>query len=167
MLTQNGVTKSISTDTSKLLFCNNLIPFKVTSNYIFITQKIKYKELNHDPIFIIGHWRSGTTHLHYLMNLDNQFIGLENYQAFFYKIAFLSKWILRPILDKLMPEKRPQDNIKIDAFAPCEEEHPLTNNTTMCGMQTFFFPKNISYFNQFNLFKNVKQKKIIKWQETP
>lgn len=165
LLIQNGIDKAYLNRYIKIsIFVTITYPLRLLQSLYLLPKKIKHKELSHDPIFIIGHWRSGTTHLHYLMNEDNQFIGLENYQAFFFKIAFLSKWILRPLLNNLMPEKRPQDNIPIDAYAPCEEEHPLTNNTTMCGMQTFFFPRNKSYFNHFNLFKNVDQKKIKKWQ---
>jgi hypothetical protein len=25
------------------------------------------------PLFVLGHWRSGTTHLHYLLGLDDRF----------------------------------------------------------------------------------------------
>lgn len=32
--------------------------------------KIQDVTIEHDPIFIIGHWRSGTTLLHHLLSLD-------------------------------------------------------------------------------------------------
>ena len=76
------------------------------------------------PVFVIGHWRSGTTHLHYLLSQDEQFSYLEAFQAFFFRVAFISKSFMRPILNYFMPNTRPQDNIKIDPGAPTEEEHP-------------------------------------------
>ena len=50
-----------------------------------------------------------------------------------------------------MPKTRPQDDIKIDAGAPTEEEHCLTNLTEKSGMQTFFFPINRSYYDKYNI----------------
>ena len=36
-------------------------------------RRIAATEINHPPIFIIGHWRSGTTYLHELMVCDKRF----------------------------------------------------------------------------------------------
>lgn len=42
-------------------------------------QSIIYKthlgktRIEHDPIFVLGHWRSGTTHLHELLALDDRY----------------------------------------------------------------------------------------------
>ncbi|WP_427846519.1 sulfotransferase [Aromatoleum aromaticum] len=33
------------------------------------------------PIFVLGHWRSGTTHLHNLLSLDPQFAYPNFYQV--------------------------------------------------------------------------------------
>lgn len=118
------------------------------------------------PVFVVGHWRSGTTHLHYLLAQDKQFSYLENFQAFFYKIAFVTKPFMKPLLNKFMPNTRPQDNIKITADSPAEEEHPLTNLTEKSGMQTFFFPKNRSYYDKYNIFKDTTQKEKESWKKT-
>jgi len=39
------------------------------------------QELAEPPVFIVGHWRSGTTHLHNLMSQDPQFGSLQMFQA--------------------------------------------------------------------------------------
>src|SRR5258706_4934382 len=41
------------------------------------------------PLFVLGHWRSGTTHLHYLLALDDRFACPNLYQVF-YPHTFLS-----------------------------------------------------------------------------
>src|SRR5678816_885369 len=41
------------------------------------------------PLFVLGHWRSGTTHLHNLLAVDDRFAFPNNYQALF-PHAFLS-----------------------------------------------------------------------------
>lgn len=118
------------------------------------------------PVFVIGHWRSGTTHLHYLLSQDKQFSYLENFQAFFYKVAFVTKPFMKPLLNKFMPNTRPQDNIKITADSPAEEEHPLTNLTEKSGMQTFFFPQNRSYYDKYNIFKGTTKREKENWKKT-
>jgi omega-hydroxy-beta-dihydromenaquinone-9 sulfotransferase len=34
--------------------------------------RLRAVNVEHDPIFVLGHWRSGTTHLHELLALDNR-----------------------------------------------------------------------------------------------
>src|SRR4029079_1152655 len=35
------------------------------------------------PLFVLGHWRSGTTHLHNLLTVDERFAFPNNYQVFY------------------------------------------------------------------------------------
>ncbi|MCB9195099.1 MAG: sulfotransferase [Flavobacteriales bacterium] len=140
-------------------------PFRWLQLLLF-TRRIKKVDLkNNPPVFVLGHWRSGTTHLHYLLSLDERFGYLENFQAFFFRVALISKTFMKPILNFFMPSTRPQDNIKITANSPSEEEHPLTNLTEKSGMQTFFFPRNRSYYDKYNIFKGTTPKERTKWKK--
>ena len=163
---QNKISKSKKAMANKItFFVLASLPFRwIQSLYVpFKLRSVSLKEK--PPVFVIGHWRSGTTHLHYLLAQDDQFSYLEAFQAFFFKVAFVSKSFMRPVLNYFMPSTRPQDNIKIDASAPTEEEHPLTNLTEKSGMQTFFFPRNRKYFDKFNLFENTKKNEINSWKK--
>ena len=139
-------------------------PFRWLQSILIATRlkRISFKE--NPPVFVIGHWRSGTTHLHYLLSQDKRFVYLDTFQAFFFRVAFVSKGIMRPLLTYLMPSTRLQDNVKIDANSPQEEEHPLTNLTEKSGMQIFFFPKNRSYFDKYNVFEGTTEKEINDWK---
>ena len=44
-------------------------PFQLLQQVYLFPLKIRKKELDHDPVFIIGHWRSGTTHLLSLIHI--------------------------------------------------------------------------------------------------
>ena len=146
------------------LFTSISAPFRWFQKLIY-QRKINAVNLkNKPPVFVIGHWRSGTTHLHYILAQDQRFSFLEAFQAFFFRTAFVSRSFMKPLLNKLMPKTRPQDNVEINASAPTEEEHPLTNLTHRSGMQSFFFPKNISYFNEYNVFETSKEN-IKAWQK--
>ncbi len=162
---QNVISKDKKAMANKItLFVLISAPFRWLQS-LYLLFKIPSVSLkDNPPVFVIGHWRSGTTHLHYLLAKDEQFSYLEAFQAFFFKIAFISKSFMKPVLNYLMPNTRPQDNIKIDAGAPTEEEHPLTNLTEKSGMQSFFFPKNRSYFDKYNLFKNTTNHEKNSWK---
>lgn len=149
-----------------LLFVLLSAPFRLLQR-ILISRKANRVDLKEKaPVFVIGHWRSGTTHLHYLLALDKSFSYLSAFQAFFFNVAFVSKKLMKPLLHKMMPSTRPQDNVKINSNSPTEEEHPLTNLTEKAGMQSFFFPQNQDYFLKYNVFKNVTDKEVNSWKKT-
>ena len=78
-----------------------------------------------DPLFIVGHWRSGTTYLHYLLGLDREgFAYPTNYQCLF-PTVFLTlgkgSWLYRSFAARLGPT-RPMDNIAWGVETPQEDE---------------------------------------------
>ncbi len=138
--------------------------FQLVQNLLFSWRVKKTDIFTRQPLFIMGHWRSGTTHLHYMFARDPQFAFLNNYQAFLINVVLLGRGWLKFLLSPLMPDGRPQDNIKMTIDEPAEEEQPLTNMTACSGMQTFFFPRNISYYNKFNLFKGIRKGEKRRWR---
>src|SRR3954451_3249004 len=77
------------------------------------------------PLFVLGHFRSGTTHLHNLLTVDERFAFPNNFQAL-YPHPFLS---VEPLSSKIMgyflPKTRPMDNIVWDMKSPQEDEFAL------------------------------------------
>ena len=116
------------------------------------------------PVFVLGHWRSGTTHLHYILHEDPQFGTLSNYQAFLFNVALLSRTSLKWILSPLVPPTRPQDNTYIDLNKPAEEEQPFCTMSTRTGMHSWHFPKNNTYFKKYNLFQGISEREKKIWQ---
>ena len=56
-------------------------------------QKIKRTKIIHDPLFIIGHWRTGTTYLNTLLSKDKRrgyVTNLETYSPHFF-LTFRNK----------------------------------------------------------------------------
>lgn len=165
LLSQNKIDKKYRKMTLKIwsfILMTTIFQWIQFVRFYFKFQKINFR--HHQPVFILGHWRSGTTHLHYLMARDEQFGILSNYQALLCRVSLLGGRLLMHILSPLMPEKRPQDNIKMTVYEPAEEEQPLTNFTHRSGMQSFFFPKNISYYDKYNLFKGLNKRQIKLWK---
>lgn len=94
------------------------------------------------PVFIIGHWRSGTTHLHNLMANDPQFAALRMYQALAPDAAATSIGWLESALGRVMPLQRPMDAMVWPMTAPQEEEIPLAKLTPNSWYTQFLFPQD-------------------------
>src|SRR5262249_52029499 len=70
------------------------------------------------PVFILGHWRSGTTYLHNLLSLDPQFGWVSMLEVIAPEAALTSGPFLRPAFGPLLPATRPFDAVALDFDAP-------------------------------------------------
>jgi hypothetical protein len=119
-----------------------------------------------DPVFIIGHWRSGTTHLHNLLCHDPQFGFVTTFQSQAPKAFLVGQGIIRPIMAALMPRTRPMDNMPLGADLPQEEEFCLSNSSMQSFYLYIFFPrcKDKSLFRKYILFDGVGEGEFETWK---
>lgn len=113
-------------------------PFQIYE-YVYFRRKIKQYKFKRSPIFIIGHWRSGTTHLHNLLCKDTNHGFVTTYQGVFPN-NLKSKWIFKTFMEMKIPKTRPSDNVKLSADFPQEEEFALGNMTDATFYHFFYFP---------------------------
>jgi len=92
-------------------------------------------ELVAPPIFIIGYFRSGTTHLHNLLSCDPTFTCPTAYQVMFPHHFLYSQPWGNKIFNYLTPGKRPMDNVSYYGKSPDEEEKALA---ALSGVSPFF-----------------------------
>ncbi|MEO1492287.1 MAG: sulfotransferase [Pseudomonadota bacterium] len=92
------------------------------------------------PIFILGHWRSGTTHLYNTMSL-----GAFSYVP---PVAVGLPWdmfgIARafgPLLERALPEHRWIDRIPVTPTSPQEDEIAIASMTDLSFYHGIYFPK--------------------------
>jgi len=103
--------------------------------------KIKSTEITDPPIFIIGYWRSGTTHLHNLLGFDPNFTCPTYYQVMFpHHFAYSQPWGMA-YFNYFSPPKRPMDNMAIEAKAPHEDEFALAALSTVSPYMKVLFPR--------------------------
>lgn len=126
-------------------------------------RKISFED--QPPVFILGLWRTGTTHLHYLMSRDERFAYLNNHQAFTFNFSLLSLDRLNRVLNVFVPGKRPQDNVKVTLDDPAEEEQALSTITTRSSIHSFYFPQNQSYLEKYHLFEGITEEEKTAWKE--
>jgi omega-hydroxy-beta-dihydromenaquinone-9 sulfotransferase len=101
--------------------------------------------LEEPPIFIVGHWRSGTTHLHNLMSQDPALGYVSMYQAMVPNASLVGGRWLKALLTRLVPLKRPMDNMVWPMDAPQEEEIPLAKLMPQSFYTRFLFPRKAGY----------------------
>ena len=140
------------------------IPFRIFEHWKF-DRVIKQIEIKKPPIFILGHWRSGTTHLHNLLSQDPQFGYVSMLQASFPK-SFLSNKLFKNILKYTLPKTRPMDNMELASYLPQEDEMALGNLFPYTLYNAFYFPKRLKEnYNRFVKFKGISKNIIKKWKK--
>lgn len=98
---------------------------------VLLGGKIARQKIEHPPIFILGHWRSGTTLLHNLMTLDPQFTYPNLYQVMYPGNFLLTEKIVTRLTGWVLPKTRPMDNIPAGWNLPQEDEMALLLLTLM------------------------------------
>lgn len=93
------------------------------------------------PLFVLGHYRSGTTHLHNLLAADGRFAFPDNFQANF-PWTFLSTEARGKQLGSYFTmRKRPHDNVALDLDVPTEDELALCSSTLLSPHMDWHFPR--------------------------
>jgi omega-hydroxy-beta-dihydromenaquinone-9 sulfotransferase len=85
-------------------------------------------------VFILGYYRSGTTHLQYLLSCDPQFVTPRWYQVLAPQGFALSWTFLRYFLVPFLSSTRPQDDVAYGPEYPAEDDFAQCNWNAACTM---------------------------------
>ena len=122
------------------------------------------KPLEHDPVFILGHWRSGTTFVHNVFSCDKHFGYNTTYQTVF---PHLMMPFFKKNMSWLMPDKRPTDNMELAVDLPQEEEFALANMMPYTYYNFWFLPKHQQeYADKYLLFDDISEAELKVFEET-
>jgi hypothetical protein len=86
---------------------------------------VRRTALREAPLFIVGHWRTGTTLLHELLILDERHSFPNTYECLEPNHFLLTEDVLPRWLPFLMPSRRPMDNMAAGWDRPQEDEFAL------------------------------------------
>ena len=99
----------------------------VVNSYLGLWQKILFGRrvakttIADPPIFIVGHWRTGTTLLHELLVLDDRHTGPTGYECLAPHHFLLTEWFA-PYVAFLVSKHRAMDNMDLSLHHPQEDE---------------------------------------------
>lgn len=124
------------------------------------------RPLEHDPVFILGHWRSGTTFVHNVLSCDRHFGYNTTYQTVFPHLMMWGQPFFKKSMAWLMPDKRPTDNMELAVDLPQEEEFALSNMTPYNYYNFWFLPRYAAeYRDKYLLFENLTPQELAEFRD--
>jgi hypothetical protein len=116
------------------------------------------------PIFIIGHWRTGTTFLHELLTLDERFTAPTTLECFAPAECLLIRGVLRTLFKFALPHRRPMDNVLVGWDRPQEDEFALMNLGLRSPYEVIVFPNHRRAGHPFLNMTDLGPKQIDEWK---
>jgi len=125
---------------------------------------IQQTVIERPPIFIIGHWRSGTTLLHNYLSLDLQFAFPSVMDVLFANSCLILESKINQKMGAPKIEKRPMDNVQISYRSPGEDEFALAILSLCSPLLAWPFPRSESFYDRYLTFKDVSENEVEKWK---
>ena len=143
---------------------STMAPFRIAERIKF-DKIIRNTEIKYDPIFILGHWRSGTTYLHNVLFLDKNLGFFSTFQAYLPGVFLVGKKLFKPVVATSIPKKRPMDDVVMEVDLPQEDEYAIAAFSPYSCYHGPCFPRNSEFYNKFVCMEDVPKKTIEEWKE--
>lgn len=102
------------------------------------------------PIFILGYYRTGTTHLQYLLNLDPALFSPKWCHALVPQ-GFVFSWtFFRYFLIPFLPATRRIDAMDINPDLPAEDDFALNNWALASALPAWILPEARRFYGRFH-----------------
>lgn len=119
------------------------------------------------PVLIVGHWRSGTTHLLNVLGRSPALATLPPLAAALPRTFLGLGGFLRRRLEECLPPDRIIDGMPVTATSPQEDELALANMQALSFYHGIFFPRRIEHeFRRGLFFDGCSEAEIARWRHT-
>ncbi len=115
------------------------------------------------PVFVLGFYRSGTTHLHNLLCVDQRFAYPDYFQTLFPATFLTTEALLPAVINLGIPERRPMDNMHCNVRSPNEDEFALCALTGMSPLMSWVFPQRAGHYDRYLTFQDVPDEDTQRW----
>lgn len=116
------------------------------------------------PLFILGHWRSGTTFLHNILAQDSQFGYPSTFQTVTPGLFLWFENLVKPLVASSLPEKRPEDDVALGADLPQEDEYAMGNLCPFSFYNGWCFPRNMARYHRYVCMDDVPAHVVEEWK---
>ena len=125
-------------------------------------EKLLAPPLEHDPVFILGHWRSGTTFVHNVFSCDKHFGYNTTYQTVFPHLMMWGQPFFKKNMSWLMPDKRPTDNMEPGGRPAAGRRVCIGEHDAFYTYYNFWFlPKHQQeYADKYLLFDDISEAEL-------
>ncbi len=115
------------------------------------------------PLFILGHYRSGTKHLHNLMALDPRLAAPTFFQVLNPHTFLTTERWAAPVADGLVVRRRYQDDVALGAGVPGEDEIAVCSMTGLSPYMAWSFPEGGADYGRYLTFRGVPDEEVARW----
>jgi omega-hydroxy-beta-dihydromenaquinone-9 sulfotransferase len=115
------------------------------------------------PIFILGHWRSGTTLMHELLALDEQFAYPNQLQVANPHTFLTLEHEVEAELAAMEERTRPMDNMLVNYKSPGEDEAALSVMSLCSPVIAWAFPRQEARYDRYHTFTEVPEADLARW----
>jgi len=142
-----------------------LSPFRYRDSH-FMKKMYDKIHIDKSPVFLLGHWRGGTTYLHNMLSKDDQFGFFSTFDAYLPGACITGERLLKGIVAGSLPKKRPMDDVRMDADFPQEEEYAIGGMSIFSYYHGWCFPRNMDLYNRYVWLDDVNQEVIDDFKQT-
>ena len=123
-------------------------------------------QITQPPVFILGHWRSGTTHLHDLLAHDDALFHAPNTFQVTNPLTFLTtEATVSKLFAWLLPAKRPMDNMPLKFTSAQEDEFAPMLMSLKASYLAVSFPHTGAHYEDDLTFANVPPARVTAWKD--
>jgi omega-hydroxy-beta-dihydromenaquinone-9 sulfotransferase len=116
------------------------------------------------PLFILGIWRSGTTHLQNLFAVDGRFATPNWYQVSYPHTFLTTEARSSGLGGFFVPRTRLQDNMSFGFGLPAEEEMALAVLTPCSPLLSWVFPRRADHYDRYLTMRDVPAAEVAAWK---
>lgn len=127
-------------------------------------RRIARTKIEHPPIFVLGHWRSGTTLLHNLMTMDPEMTYANLYHCMCPGHFLLTEKIIPRLTGYMIPGTRPMDNIATTWHTPQEDEIALAIDSGISPYLMLAFPMRQDIYGRFYDPREMTEEERTTWK---
>jgi hypothetical protein len=117
------------------------------------------------PLFVLGHWRTGTTHLHNLLAQDAENLAYANtYQVVNPHTFLCTEEVNTRRFAWLVPKKRPMDNVALSFQSPQEDEFAPCLMSLRSLYLGISFARREEHYARYLTFRDVPRQEVEQWK---
>ncbi len=118
-----------------------------------------------EPLFILGHWRSGTTHLYNILSKADDAAYVSPFATALPHDFLILGRLLQPFLARKLPRHRYIDRVSVTPDAPQEDEIALANMTPVSFYHALYFPRHFhAIFGPAIFFDGLEEERREEWE---
>jgi hypothetical protein len=149
--------------------CATLPERLILGPLLFFKFRSRSPRVEHGPgtVVVLGYFRSGTTHLQYLLSCDRRFKTPIWAQSIL-PHGWIASWTLaRFALTPFITNSRPQDDVALGPDWPAEDDFGVSNMSLCSAMPgRFLLPKQYAHYSRYHGLEGLSERELTRWRRT-